>query len=164
MWPVVDSHNNIHFVYLSVNPYTVALCSLTPLSHTGSSLPHLPYQLPPKVPETPIVTRLFSPCFTYANDVIALGLRQDFQLLFLIPHAACIDIEAFQMYFIVPSILWRRLKDFTSIQYLKFWHNIPQLIIGEYNSIPFTPSNLFFQCCSLLLEGQRKALVVPLTF
>lgn len=42
------------------------------------------------------VTGLFTPGFTQASDVVAVGLSQGFCLLLLVPHAACIDVETFQ--------------------------------------------------------------------
>lgn len=100
------------------------------------------------------VTGLFSPGFTYANDV-ALGLSQGFQLLLLVPHAACIGAETFKMYFIVASTSWSGVKDLTSMQSLKFWHTILMvfwLIIGVPVFISF-PFQIYFKALSVSLAN-----------
>lgn len=88
-WALIDSHNDIRFISLSLSPYPEALNSVTPgcklrtaqplhyLQHQPPALP-VPLEDPVTIQHSTAVTGLFPPGYTYTNDAIALGLRQGF--------------------------------------------------------------------------------------
>lgn len=57
-----------------------------------SSVLSVSYEDPITVYRDTPVTALFPPGFTYASDVVALVLSQDFSLLLLVPHAVNADV------------------------------------------------------------------------
>ena len=123
----------------------------TPPLHT---VPTPQLACPPIPPEEPItahygttLTGLIPPHFAYASDVVALGLDQSFLLLLVIPHAAHISIERFQMCSSVLSRSWSRVKDLASTPSLKHWCAAPGLMCSEPGFIlfPFKSSLKLFQ-------------------
>lgn len=58
----------------------------------------------------------------------------------LVPHAPCIGVETFQVWFIVANTSWSRLRDPTSVQLFNFCHAIPLLITCTPGFSLFLPS------------------------
>lgn len=76
-------------------------CTAQPVPYVQHSpppcLPHLP------LPEEPVktqhcITGLFPLSLSYDSDVLALGQRQSYHLLLIIPHSACLHTQTCQIH------------------------------------------------------------------
>lgn len=65
-------------------------------------------------------------------------MDQSLELGLLAPHAACIGVETFQVWYFVAKHLLKHIEGFLlAFILLKFWHTIPLLITGKPSILPF---------------------------